>query len=1169
MSNTIGSLLDNAFAKHVRARQSAALLDLETGITHAYDAVDRASERVATKLGHNQVVAMSVESALLAPVMAGVLRAGAILVPIDLHQPLALVRHFLEDAGANVLVVEEAWQERARAVSGASIKLLVVSAANLWDPAVENLCESDAAIVMTETNSCPTCASTATADAKSTISNTTKNSNSSTSPGTARLAANALARALLTTTLAEESSSISSSDEKSDTISHIIYTSGSTGLPKGVMGTHKGLMAYVAGKNASHAITSDARVMLTSTPIWDPCLGDVVSTFCAGACLCIAPRGRLLQDLGGCLCEAAATHVLATPSLWSLLKPADAIKLPALEVVVLGGEPMSVALRKAWQDRVRLFNTYGVTEATVYQTIHECSSEDKSLSIIGRALPDVELELVVVSRRLPLSGSLDDSTAILGQTNTQIRLSAAQGEAAAADGCGRGTVTYRLAMPGEEGEIWLGGTQVAHGYSQAADAAALCAFVEVAPWRADDSGTPVRSVTGGADRWFRTGDMARRLPSGQIELLGRLDTQVKLRGIRLELGAVEAALHACPIANEAAVVMASDPQRLVAFVAPSVEAEGADFDAELRPLFRLACTVALPAHAVPVQYVEMVALPRLPNGKLHRNALVAPVLTARGTAAVPPKTSVIGASTISTGTAATASTPGPPGQESELHVSEVALRGEVEHAVARAWGAVLEGIRGHLGPYDRFWDLGGTSVTAVSMLAILQRELDAITAKGGPAFPDDARTRMCGLHRKPRLRDFAIFVEWAAMSAPNALPGSGTRLGAWLGVTSVPQSAEQVLADFEHASLTSRATGAANADAAAPASTTAPQCSKDGESASDRLDDEAVTALMLAARGGRCAVVAELLALGVPVDGRFSRLERTSSPLMVAAQAGHVEVVKTLLAAGAAPNASSRSHTTAAHLAACTTEAGAASTECLRLLLDAGAAAVARDFNKWTCVTYAAWHGHIPCLELLISRGAPLDTKDRWSQLPVSWAAYRGHAAAVEALLAAGAPILPRFEGKRSRPQRSHVNRTHDKWLPPLHMALEGARINGDKDFACLRALLRAGTPIDLADGAGRTALHMAAGVSATHTLSATPGWPDPENGMQPSAQVATAQTELVALEASDEVGDQEVWAQGARLLLECGASPHVCDNGGETPLGTALRCGNAAVARILRAASM
>ena len=225
--------------------------------------------------------------------------------------------------------------------------------------------------------------------------------------------------------------------------SHIIYTSGSTGEPKGVVCEHGALAHYADAKLRVHAIDRESRVLLVSAATWDPSVGDAFSTLACGGALVTAPRARLVQELHDVLSEGGVTHVCSTPALWGLL-PAVAgwSSLPALRVVALGGEQLPAALVRQWlppdsQQQLRLLNTYGVTEATVYQTVGECRAEQPR-SWVGRPLPGVTLAVA--------------------------------------------------AAPGETGEVWLGGTLVARGYLGAPELTAD-KFITLGPDSAVDVST--------------------------------------------------------------------------------------------------------------------------------------------------------------------------------------------------------------------------------------------------------------------------------------------------------------------------------------------------------------------------------------------------------------------------------------------------------------------------------------------------------------------------------------------------------------------------------------------------------------------------------------------------------------------------------------------------------
>jgi hypothetical protein len=177
---------------------------------------------------------------------------------------------------------------------------------------------------------------------------------------------------------------------------------------------------------------------------------------------------------------------------------------------------------------------------------------------------------------------------------------------------------------------------------------------------------------GAGERLYLTGDLARRLPSGEIEFLGRLDQQVKIRGFRIELGEIEAVLAAHPEVETAVVVFRDD--RLVAYVVPAPE-QAPDV-AELRGFLAL----RLPAYMVPAAFVSLPVLPLTPNGKIDRRALPAPELSRSVAEPTPPRT-------------------------------------PLEKEVAEVWREVL-GVE-RVGVEDNFWELGGHSLLATKVLSRL------------------------------------------------------------------------------------------------------------------------------------------------------------------------------------------------------------------------------------------------------------------------------------------------------------------------------------------------------------------------------------------------------------------------------------------------------------------
>ena len=407
-------------------------------------------------------------------------------------------------------------------------------------------------------------------------------------------------------------------------LSHVIYTSGSTGAPKGVACERRALLAYARGKIARHRVGTRSRVLLCSAHTWDPCLGDIISTLLAGGTLCAAPRGHLVHDLAATVDALQATHLCATPSLLALLAASPA-QLPSLERVALGGEPLTRELARPWAAACNLCNTYGVTEAAVYQTLYEmpaacspqpgaaeaeaavyhqgahgheasCGAPPACVGAAEAAGAAAGRAALPSSRVLPVGWPLPAVRLALCAPRVATRAGRAARQAlalAVAAGAGAGTgegegeggaEAAGVAVEAEAedeaedeaeegvGEVLVGGVQLARGYWRRPELTAE-RFVEL---RDDDllqlvCGSEAGGEADGAGRrrWFRTGDLGVWLGGvAGLRVLGRLDEQVKLRGMRLELGEVEAAAQSCPLVAAAAAAVAD--ARLVLFVKPKV-----------------------------------------------------------------------------------------------------------------------------------------------------------------------------------------------------------------------------------------------------------------------------------------------------------------------------------------------------------------------------------------------------------------------------------------------------------------------------------------------------------------------------------------------------------------------------------------------------------------------
>ncbi|WLQ37992.1 amino acid adenylation domain-containing protein [Streptomyces castrisilvae] len=413
-----------------------------------------------------------------------------------------------------------------------------------------------------------------------------------------------------------------------DDPAYVIYTSGSTGTPKGVLVPHRALAARVAWMRQGYGLGESDRVLHSASLSFDTSAEEIFPALASGAVLVTARPGAALGDQ---LAEpyAAGITVLDLPTPYWHHLVADLGETPwpdTLRLVVLGADQVRAEAVAAWRarfgDTVRLVNSYGPTETAVIATTAELGAADGL-------------------RRPPIGRPIGATTlAVLDRNGTPV-------------------------PPGTPGELVIGGAGVGDGYLGRPGVTAR-AFVP------DPDGPP------GARR-YRTGDRVRRRADGQLEFLGRLDGQVKVRGFRVEPGEVEAALTALPSVAEAVVSARED--RLVAHVVPAPDTAPPD-PARLRAEL----AAALPPHLVPSAWAVLDRLPLTPNGKVDRAALPDPGAASPGRAAfVPPGT-------------------------------------EAEELVADIWRQVLG--TGPVGADDDFFDLGGHSLLATRVIARLRASVD-------------------------------------------------------------------------------------------------------------------------------------------------------------------------------------------------------------------------------------------------------------------------------------------------------------------------------------------------------------------------------------------------------------------------------------------------------------
>jgi len=409
-----------------------------------------------------------------------------------------------------------------------------------------------------------------------------------------------------------------------DSLAYVIYTSGSTGRPKGAMNAHRGIVNRLLWMQRQYGLTPDDRVLQKTPFSFDVSVWELFWPLIAGARLVLArPDGHrdplYLSELIG---QEGVTTLHFVPSmLQAFLDAGEPERCGSVRRVVCSGEALGAEVRDRFFDRLpgaELHNLYGPTEAAVDVTFHACE----------RGRPVVPIGRPVANTRVHV---LD---ARLGETPV-----------------------------GVPGELFIAGTQVGRGYLGRPELTAERFLPD--PFGAEPGA-----------RMYRTGDRARWTSSGEVEFLGRLDEQVKVRGHRIELGEVESALLRQPGVREAVAVAREDAPghtRLVAYVVTGPQ--GAAVVPELRGRLK----EELPEYMVPSAFVVLDALPVTPNGKLDRAALPAPEWTL--------------------------AEDGP----------RVAPRDEVEETLAGIWCGVLRLDR--VGVHDNFFELGGDSILSIQVIS--------------------------------------------------------------------------------------------------------------------------------------------------------------------------------------------------------------------------------------------------------------------------------------------------------------------------------------------------------------------------------------------------------------------------------------------------------------------
>jgi amino acid adenylation domain-containing protein len=412
---------------------------------------------------------------------------------------------------------------------------------------------------------------------------------------------------------------------------YIIYTSGSTGMPKGVTNTNEGLSNRLAWMQREYKLTVEDSV-LQKTPFgFDVSVWEFFWPLMFGARLVMARPGGHQEPayLAELIQLEKITTIHFVPSmLQAFLSEPAAIQCTNLRRVICSGEALPKVLEENFHQWMpaALHNLYGPTEASIDVSYWACRRECKLKTVpIGRPIANTQIYL--------LSSAMEPVPV------------------------------------GVSGELYIGGDGIARGYHGRPELTAE-KFVPN-PW----------SLQGG-ERLYRSGDVCRFLPDGNIDYLGRMDHQIKIRGFRVELGEIEAALLQHPNIRQAAVIVQTNgnDKRLAAFVSLRKPFEDAG---ELSDTLKTFLRVTLPHYMIPSLFIVLETLPLNSSGKLNRRALTVPD-SARAQSAVPYS----------------------------------APRSVLETELAQMWQTLLKVER--VGIHDNFFDLGGHSLLLTQLSSRIQ-----------------------------------------------------------------------------------------------------------------------------------------------------------------------------------------------------------------------------------------------------------------------------------------------------------------------------------------------------------------------------------------------------------------------------------------------------------------
>ncbi|MEO9892790.1 amino acid adenylation domain-containing protein [Aurantibacter sp.] len=407
-----------------------------------------------------------------------------------------------------------------------------------------------------------------------------------------------------------------------ETLAYHIYTSGSTGKPKGVQANHKSLVNFLCSMAKEPGLTEEDRVLSVTSMSFDPVFLELFLPLITGATIVLANDemardGRLLLDF---LKTESITMLQATPTTWQMLIDVG-WKKPLPLKALCGGEALTRQLANQLLERSKeLWNIYGPTETTVWSVINKINSGNDIITI-GKPIANMQLYL------------LDNNN--------------------------------QLVAPGDIGEICIAGAGMTLGY-----------------WNRPDLNKKLFIENPFSQEYkllYKSGDLGKLLPNGEIQCLGRVDHQIKIRGYRIEPGEIENAIMSLDGVQNAVVVAHSN--KLRTYVVPCCKLESDDNQINV---WRKTLKLDLPPHYIPQEFIVLDELPKTPNGKIDRKSLMEP-------------------------------------KEAELDIPTfTSPASKNEQLVAKIWQSALE-IE-DIDVNSNFFEMGGHSIIAVKVMTLIEEK---------------------------------------------------------------------------------------------------------------------------------------------------------------------------------------------------------------------------------------------------------------------------------------------------------------------------------------------------------------------------------------------------------------------------------------------------------------